>query len=42
MAVIALGENFSRPPYPTDTGIVIACASAIEAAAARAVEKYML
>ena len=40
-ALISLGENFSVLFQPTDTGIVIAFARANEAAAARAVEKYI-
>jgi hypothetical protein len=41
-AWMSLGENFNVLFQPTLTGIVIACARASEAAAARAVEKYMV
>ena len=39
---MSFGENSSVSFQPTLTGIVIACARATAAAAARAVEKYML
>jgi hypothetical protein len=41
LAFISLGENV-RAPLPTSTEMVAAVATAAEAAATRAVEKYML
>ena len=41
LAVMSLGENV-RAPLPTSTEMVAAVAIAAEAAATRAVEKYML
>jgi hypothetical protein len=41
LAFMSLGENF-KAPLPTSTEMVAAVATAAEAAATRAVEKYML
>jgi hypothetical protein len=41
LAFMSLGENF-RAPLPTSTEMVAAVATAAEAAATRAVDKYML
>lgn len=41
LAFMSLGENI-RAPLPTSTEMVAAVATAVEAAATRAVEKYML